>query len=270
MTQLHSNLSRAASAALIAGLLLPSLAFAETAPRPRLDGMRDKMQQRASSTNTQGVGGQNFCTNIDKAVGKLTEARDTMIEKSGEKREERMDKLADRRGMKDGKLDDKRTEGSETRTANFVKMYEKASTTEAKAAVDTFKAAVEAAVAKRQAAVDAAIATYRTASDKMISDRQAAVDVARAAHKTAVDAAVAQAKADCTAGKDGATVRSTLKAAIKAANEAFRTTTKKPEDLSGQVKSLRTTRDNSIQDAIDTFKTEYEAAKTALKTALGK
>jgi hypothetical protein len=96
------------------------------------------------------------------------------------------------------------------------------------------------------------------------------VDAAVAAHKNAVDAAKAKAKADCASGVDAAAIRTALRDSLKAANDAFRTSVKRPEDLDEQVKALRTTRDASIRSAIETFKTEFETAKTALKTALGR
>lgn len=261
MTQTTSKLIRSATAsALLASMLIPSLALAQT-PRERLQDARE---------NAAGTGGKNFCTNIDTAVSRINDARGKAQEKKTENRMDKSGKLVERRGTKDGKLDDKRSEHDANRSAAYAKMYEKATTTAQKAAVDAFKTTIEASVTKRKAAVDTAIATFRTSADKLITDRTAAVDAAAATHKAAVDAAIAKAKADCAAGTDAATVRSTLQASLKAANEAFRTAAKRPEDLDDQVKALRETRDAAIKSAMTTFKSEYDAAKATLKTALGK
>jgi hypothetical protein len=61
-----------------------------------------------------------------------------------------------------------------------------------------------------------------------------------------------------------------MRDAIKAANDAFKTAAKRPEDLKGQVQVLRDTRDASVKAAMETFKAEYEAAKNTLKAALGR
>lgn len=262
MTQATSKKLRSVfTTALLASMLAPSFALAET-PKERL--------QAARENSVQGTGGKNFCTNIDTAIAKINEARSKMQDKKTENRADKSAKLTERRGLKDGKLDDKRGEHDVNRMAAYDNMYAKATTTEQKAAVDAFKASVEASVTKRKTAVDGAIATFRTSADKLINDRTAAVDTAAATHKSTMDTAIAKAKADCASGIDPATVRSTLQSSIKAANEAFRSSAKRPEDLDDQVKALRDARDTAIKAAMDTFKSEYEAAKTALKTALKK
>jgi hypothetical protein len=219
-------------------MVMPTFALAQTRGE-RLDAARDAAKERRASTTPNGQGGKNFCTNIDSVLSKMNEGRATVGENRDEKRETRDGKMSDKRGEKTQTLDDKRSEHDQSRMDGYAKMEARATTTEQKAAVAAFKATVEAAVAKRKAAVDAAISTYRTAVDKLISDRRAAVDAAAATHKSAIDAAQAKAKADCASGVDPAGVRTTMRDAIKAANDAFKTAAKRPEDLKGQVQVLR-------------------------------
>jgi hypothetical protein len=271
MTHQTSRLTRTASVALVAALLLPSFALAQNDASPRrLDSARDRMEKNVGSSTPRGTGGQNFCANIDSAIAKINDAqrnggdkRKMMSETRGAKRDEKRDTRED-------KLDDKRSTHGEDRSSRYTKMMEKATTTEQKVTVETFRTAVENAVSKRQAAVDAAIATYRTASDKLITDRKLAVETAGAAHKSAVDAAIAKAKTDCAGGVDAAAVRSTMRAEIKSANDTFKTASKRPEELSNQIKPLREARDAAIKKAVESFKTEFEAAKAVLKAALGR
>lgn len=261
---------RAVSAStLIAAMLVPSLTLAQT-NRERIEKARSTAQERRASSTPNGQGGKNFCDNIDTVLSKMNEVRGDVRDGRDEKRETRDAKMADKRGTKTAALDDRRASHDENRSAAYEKMYSRATTTEQKAAVDTFKAAVEAAVAKRKAAVDAAITAYRSAVDKLLSDRRAAVDSAAATHKSAIEAAQAKAKADCASGVDPATVRSSLRNSIQEANIAFKEAAKRPEDLKQQVEALRDTRDAAVKAALDTFKAEYETAKNALKAALGR
>ena len=273
MTQ---TLSKLTVVALLVSFAVPAFAHAEEGTNRPFQNVREKVEKKienrvASTTRpNSGVGGQNFCANIDKTVSVLSGQMTKRDEGRLDRRENRGEKRDERQGLKDGKLDDRRDDRDENRAGRYDKLYARASTTEAKAAVDVFKAAVESAVSTRRTAVDAAIEKFRVDSQALITNQQAVVDAAAQTLKTSIDAAIAKAKADCTAGVDAATVRETLRKSIKDAQDIFKEKAKKPADIGSQLKALRETRDAAIKAAMDAFKTAFDAAVAALKTALGK
>lgn len=217
--------------------------------------------------------GASFCTNIDKATAqiqtRLTEV-DAQVAAFGS---ERKVAKTERWDSQNDKLGEKRDTANTNRNAGYDKLYAKASTTEQTAAADTFKATVEAAVTTRKAAVDAAVQAYRDGIDTAIANFSTNLSTAHTTFKSSVDAAIAKAKADCAAGVDSVTVRSTLSSSIKAAQDMFKASReglRSSKPIQTTQKELAATRKAAIDKAIADFKTTVQTASTALKAAFPK
>lgn len=134
-------------------------------------------------------------------------------------------------------------------------------------AVGTFKTGVEAALTTRRAAVDDARAAYRTALVTQIATQQQELSGAVTAYQTAVTNAFAIAVADCTDTNAAATL-ATLKTSIKDARDTLNSA-RTPDTNKAAIKTLAATRDAAVKAANDTFRTTLKTLSTTLKTALG-
>lgn len=256
--QVSNTVKRVAALAVMAGMVLPTFAFAE------------------EGSTTVGVRGDasvglgiNFCTNLPNISTTLA----TRVPKREERRDDKMDKhittVNGRFQVRLDKLDDHRDQWDENRDQRYDKLEARATTTAEKAAVTTFEANIDAAVKTRRAAVDAAVKTFQDGVNTLLANRQSTVDASFTTLKSAYDAALAKAKASCDGGTAAATVRATFVADIKAANQAFADATKPSTSLQASVEALRKTRDASVKAAIDAFQKTLNAEMVKLKAAFG-
>ncbi|HEY4523164.1 MAG TPA: hypothetical protein VJK73_02205 [Candidatus Paceibacterota bacterium] len=207
-----------------------------------------------------------FCTNIDATASQIQTRMGEVSAKITEFKATRNTTRSERWSGQEAKLSAARGNGDTKRAEGYVKLDAKATTDAQKAAVATFKNTVEVAVTTRKAAVDAAIAAYRTGVDAALATHTAALDSADAAFEASVNTALEQAKSDCAAGVDPATVRTTLTSSIKSARDTFQAA-RKENTLKGTRESLAATRKAAVDTAIANFKASVESAKTDLKAA---
>jgi hypothetical protein len=139
-------------------------------------------------------------------------------------------------------------------------------TTEQLAAIDTFKTDVEAAQLTRRTAVDDARAAYRTGLATLVASNQQTLSTATTAYQTAITAAFATAIANCTATNVAATL-TTLKASIKSARDTLQAQ-RTPDTKKEAIKVLAATREAAIKSANETFKTTIAGLVVTFKAAL--
>jgi hypothetical protein len=178
----------------------------------------------------------------------------------------RFEKLAGLRTNRDEKLKENRDGGQAKRDVRYDALVKKADTDAKKAAVTAFKTAVDAATAKRIAAVDAAIKAHRDGVDALIKTKFTSLDTGAGALKTAIDAAITKAKTDCANNVAPQTVRAALVAAAKAAQDIFKAN-RNDAAIKTQLEVLNATRKTAVEAAMTTFKADMTAATTALKAA---
>ena len=216
-----------------------------------------------TKTHTPGAA---FCKNIDAASQKIEAAVASRTDKIAANKNARAAKLQASREARDQALNTARAARDAQRDAHITTLTGKANTDAKKAAVTTFKTAINTAVSARRTSVDAAIKTFRTGVDALIAGKFATLDTGVTTYKAAVDSAIATAKTSCAGGTDSATVRSKMKASIEAARTAFKAT-RTDAQIKDDIKQLADARKVSIDASIAQFKTDVAKAQADLKAA---
>ncbi len=228
-------------------LLTPALALAQTPP-------------------PAGKGAA-FCTNLTTISSKINANVDEREQKISQHRTDATAKNEARWSASQQKLVDARSADDAKRAEQYAKLDTKATTDGEKAAVAAFKSTVDAAVVTRRAAVDAAIAAYRSGIDAAVATNSSNISAAQATFDAAVDAALAEANADCAAeGADSLAIRTEMHNAIKAAQDAFKTS-RKDGSLQTTQKELAATRKQAVDKAMTDFKAVLDAAAATLRAA---
>ena len=101
-----------------------------------------------------------------------------------------------------------------------------------------------------------------------MTSHSGAIDTAIATFKSTVNAALTKAQADCAANVDPKTVKDTFNKSVSDARKVLQDARKSAEMASG-LATLKQTRDTAIKAAEQAFKTATDAARAALKLALG-
>ncbi len=234
-------------------LLVPSLALAQDDPTP-------SVSPRVESAH--------FCGRFTEATADLSTGTTS-----------RFKQLQDNVVQHDTKLKDdfaslktKQTSGRQTADHNLqdrlAKLDAQATTTAQKTAIADFKTAILAAVTTRRAAFDTAGTTFHTGLAAVLSARQTALKTAATTYRAAVASALAAAKASCLAGTSPATVRTTLRAALKTAQTNLQTTRASMDKLGPDVRTLTAAHRAAIAKANADFKTTVQTALAKLKAAL--
>ena len=215
----------AATLSLLA-LTSPLAIFAETPEvtttmeKPEKKEMREEKEGRKENKGPQT--NKNFCATIDTVGAKILAEVNKKDLNLKSKKSDRLLKVEDNRKERDLKLSNERGIRSTKNDSRYTSLTNKATTDAQKAAVAAFKTASDAAIAKRQSAVDTAIAAYRTAADALIASKQGGLDTSIATFQTSINSAIATAKASCTAGSDSATTKQTFQASIKTARKLLK------------------------------------------------
>jgi hypothetical protein len=225
-------------------------------------------QAFAFATTTQATGGT-FCTKFSTISAQVTARIPKRQDFRNEKLDGRTTTINNLLQLRLTKIDDKRDTWDQNRENKYARLETAASTTEQKAAVQTFMAAIDAAVGARRAAVDTAVAAFQSGVNELLASRQTQLDTSFATLTSSTKAAIDTASAACAGGTDAKTVREQFVSDIKAANTAFRASIK-PTNVRSSVEALRTTRDAAIKSAVSAFKATQQQALATLKAAFGK
>ncbi len=209
----------------------------------------------ASSTKEIG-----FCSQIDKILIRIgtqeltsKEKKDTSIRNHEEK--EKTPTV----------LDIRRIENETKRKIQFEELSRRATTTEQKQALATFKVTLEKAVLDRKKSIDSLILLHRNEIDERRAIRDDITKKNVDILTTTINAAKKQALKDCTHGKPGSEVRANLKEAILQAQKTFKDTTQlQKKDL--PILQI-TTKKKEMEIIETTFKKTIEEAKSNLQAS---
>lgn len=224
-----------------------------------------------TSTSEMGATGKNgVCLqagNLSSKIDQRLTERETEIQ---EKRMERTQNFEAKRERRDRELEQLREKWNENREQFYAKLTEKADTDAKKQALVKFKAAVEAAVKARRAAIDQANGDYRAATDKLVASRKTAIDAVKLTYRNAIRAAFKKANDDCAkSDADSAKIREQLKTELKANQDKYQADVQAAEKVGKSVQELITARRDSVAKALADFKVALEKAKIDLKAAGG-
>lgn len=253
----NSKLTKGVAVVMLAGLLAPSVLFAQGVSGGQTD------------TRRAAVGAQ-ACAALSERTAQFSKKMAERKAKVAEQRAKTASSIGTKQGNGSGALDSNRSDWDANHAKQYAALDARATTDAQKAAVASFKTTMDAAVTTRRSAIDGAVSTFRTGLSSLVTSRQSSADTAMATYETAVNAAIAKANTDCTAGVDGKTVRDTLTTSIKAARDAFQASRKPDTDLSGTgAQALNAARKASVDKAVADFRATAEAARATLKTAFG-
>ncbi len=211
----------------------------------------------------------NFCTNISTIGSNMDQRLTTRMTNLTDHQNQVLGDIQSRRSALNTQLADERNQWAQDRQNQFTALQNHATTDAQKQAVQTFITGLTADIATREKTVDAAIATFRTGVDKAVADHQQTMSAVINTYQTSVDAAIAKAKSDCSSGVAPATARATFRASIQEAIKALQTQHQNVDKLGPQIQALAKTRNQTVQTALQTFRTTAEQLSAALKQALG-
>ena len=244
-------------AAFVLGLTLPVASFAATTTASTTKDLKAKA-------------GENICSVLIERLGNRNQQLADKLGKLQTLRAEQLKRIGERRLGVDEKRLGVRTKVDENRDNRIAKLEARATTTEQKTAVATFRATLASTTEARRLAVDAAVKTYRDSADQTLNGRKTIVEAARVALKSAIDAALAKAKTDCASGIAPLTVRTETKEALKKAQEQFATAISGVDKTKPAVDSAIGVRREAVSKAQVDFKAAYEKALADLKAVFQK
>lgn len=243
------------SGVLAVSMLTPMLAIAQTGARE-------------GATTTPARAGA-FCQRIDQAAPMLVNTLAQRTERLETRKESLTERLANHRKERDNARSEREEIQIDRKEALFDRLESMASTTEQQAAVRTFVEAVQSAITKRNTAIQSAVQTFRTGVDAALAERRADLATAVSAFQRDVNTAVEKAKTSCKGGGNSETVRKQLQTDINAARTKFQNARKEIDKMATARRTLAETRKQAVQNAVETFRKEVEAAGDALKAAVG-
>lgn len=212
---------------------------------------------------------EKFCTNlttINSTIGDTTNDRFDDLHSGLSKNSAQI--RTNMSGL-EKKLSGARSEADGKRHKDFADLLAKATTPEQKKAIATFETTMNQAVNTERAAIDAANTTFEQGLLSAMSSRSANLSAAAATYKGAVAAALVTAKADCQAGTDPATVRTTLQNALKTARSNFNAAIQNAQASGPDVTALKSARQAAVNAATTAFRSTVQQALATLKAALG-
>lgn len=223
----------------------------------------------ASSTSSKPKPG--FCNGLTNQANVTNGRIDILNGKAGQAWSQQDQKLAAQFQKVDQKVADARKKADAARAKDLSKLAAKATTNDQKQAVQTYKAAVQDAINTRRAAYDAARQTFRAGVQNAITSRRSTIKAQLATFQDSVSSAFSTAEASCAGSSpNGQAIQQTLRTSLKSARETFQNDRKSDSTIGGQVKQLAATRQAAFQTADKTFQNSLAAARQALQQAFGK
>jgi hypothetical protein len=222
-----------------------------------------------NATSTPSGSGKDFCDR----VGTIS----TNLERRISNREEQFRQLKDNRlktflqhaSSTAERLDNTRDKWDENRKEHYTKLLERADTDAKKQAVEKFRAAMDAATAKRRAAIDAAIKTFETDVKNMLSSRKGGLEKAAADFRSSEQAAIKEAQDACKGGKNIKTTRETLNRKLHTIQRNFEGDRRDANRLGVGLDGLARKRQEAFREAREAYESAARKARQELKAAFG-
>lgn len=230
---------------------------------------RDQLENGGLRKAAAGIGSQNFCSKFSASSTKYVASVNDQLAKLQSRIDTESQKVQVNRQDSDAALKQDKEKAVQNRQAIYAALSVKATTDAQKQAVATFQTTLEAAVAAREAAVDAAKVTYRQGLDQALLGHQTSMKDYLATFKSAIQAAIDQANSQCSAGTDPATVKKTFQNAMQAARTARKSDIQQKVEVGPQLQQLAQTRNAAIQSAMQTYQTAMKSAIETLRAAFG-
>lgn len=226
--------------------------------------------QTGEGAGRQDLNRANLCAAFGEKLGQIGEKVESKRGEFLANREERRTRLEEAWGEFLAKRSERRERVEANLGEHFTKLEERAQTEAQKQAVAAFKVAIQSAIETRRAAIDAAVQAFHEGGESAFESRRAAIEKAINDRSTALKDAIEKAKSDCVAGTDIKTVRATLSEAVKAAQNNFKSAREAEQALKSEIEKLKSDKKTAVEKAVNDFKAAVEKARVELKAAFDK
>lgn len=223
----------------------------------------------AAQTATSTHSGKDFCDRLGSISTNIEKRISNREEQFRRHKDNRLEKFLQHASSTAERLDNTRDQWDENRKEHYDKLLERANTDAQKQAVEKFRAAMDAATAKRRAAIDAAIKTFQTDVKNMLGSRKGGLEKAAADFRTAEQGAFKEAKDACAAGKQIKDIRQTFNKKLQKAQRSFEGDRKDANRLGVGLDGLARKRQEAFREAREAYESAARKARIDLKAAFG-
>lgn len=216
-----------------------------------------------------GIGGKNFCTNIDKLGAKLLDKRS----KASEKRRTALAAIETRRTENRTKYAEQRRltqQKNDARIGEEIdKVAQQAKTEAQKDAVAAYRAKLIEARDTYRSSNQAARQKYLTEIDRLTAQNRQTKTTIQSDYTADVEAAIDKAKEKCsTVNPDNKAIRTEFKADLKAALKKYVEAKKQDKGISSGMTAATEIRKSQFKDNAAAYKTKREQARDEMKSSL--
>lgn len=251
---------------IIQTLLVAVLVFSFSANLGFAVTTQNRAQEREKNETTEKA---NFCTRFDSLRTDALNKMADLESKRQERKTELQNRLEQSRTERSTRMEEARNKAQEKLEEANEKIDDLTKTESQKQALIAFKQTVKKLQTDRKTAIDSAQKAFKTKVDEYVASRNNLVKSAMDAYKSTVQTAINSAKTACSASNvDPNAIRDTLQTAMKTAREKLQADLKGIEKIGTTLSVETKKRNDAIRSAHETFKSEFEQAKTELKTAL--
>ena len=210
---------------------------------------------------------ENICEQVSKLSDNFNRKVSEQEAEIKTRQENRLTRWSERMGGFDVKMEERRSDWDENREEQVAGLRERTENEEQEAAVNSFEAAVKAAVATRRAAMDKALEAFRAGVKNVIGTRKSQIDQLVTASASARNEAIKKAAEACTNGANSETVRATLRTSLQGAQTKIKADRQSMERINTEIKALTETRRQAVEKAQTDFQAAMEKARVELKKA---
>lgn len=222
-----------------------------------------------SATSTPSGNGKDFCDRLGTISTNLEKRISHREEQFRRSKDNRLENFIKHASSTSERLESTRDKWDENRKEQYAKLLERADTDAEKKAVEQFRSAMDAAMAKRRAAIDAAIKTFETDIKGMLGSRKVGLEKAATAFRTSEQAAIKEAQDTCKNGKSIKTVREIFNRKLHTIQRTFEGDRGDANRLGVGFEGFARKRTEALREAREIYDSAARKARQDLKAVLG-
>ncbi len=222
-----------------------------------------------SATSTPSGNGKDFCDRLGTVSTNLEKRISNREEQFRRLKDNRLEKFLKHASSTAERLDGTRDKWDDNRKEHYAKLLERADTDAEKQAVEKFRAAMDAATAKRRAAIDAAIKTFQLDVKNMLGSRKGGLEKAASDFRTGEQVAIKEAQDACKKGTDIKDVRKTFNRKLQGLQRSFEGDRRDANRLGVGLDGLARKRTEAFREAREAYESAARKARQELKAVLG-
>lgn len=211
------------------------------------------------------------CQTITIFAGKIQTQQSKRLSNIQSKLDQLSEKISDLQSERKNKLTELRAKWDARRQENFAKLRAKATTSEQKQAIEEYIDTISKAITTRRTANDAAFTIFRSDLAAIKSQINQIVDIIIKTNSSEIQTAIIQAKkATCLNEQDSTNTKKTLEAALKSSRQSVAQSRQNDKDSrSILIKAAVDKRKTAVKANNEAFKTTAQEARQKLLTSFG-